>query len=77
MTTFVHKGEGGHNCLKFCPRGLHMSPKITTLNLFNLSKYKGILEEFYSLLKIKSKSPKVFENASIHFEGNVVVYKFY
>ena len=42
-----------------------------TLNLFNLSKYKGILEEFYSLLKIKLKSPKVFENAYIHFEDNL------
>ena len=51
--------------------------KVHTLDLFNLSKYNSILEEFYSLLKIKSKSPKVFENASIHFEGNVVVYKFY
>ena len=48
-----------------------------TLDLFNLSKYKGILEEFYSLLKIKSKSPKVFENASIRYEDNLVVYKFY
>ena len=49
----------------------------STLNLFNLSKYKGILEEFYSLLKIKLKSLKVFENANIHFEDNLVFYKFY
>ena len=53
---------------------LHLA---NTLDLFNSSKHKGILGEFYSLLKIKSISPKVFENASIHFEGNVVVYKFY
>ena len=50
---------------------------VYTHALFNLSKYKGIFEEFYSLLKIKSKPPKVFENASIHCEDNLVVYKFY
>ena len=48
-----------------------------TLDLFNLSKYNSILEEFYSLLKTKSKSLKVFENAFIHYEDNLVVYKFY
>ena len=48
-----------------------------TLDLFNLSKYNSIMEEFYSLLKINSKSPKVFENASIRYEDNLVVYKFY
>ena len=59
------------------PWGGEQGEKRRTLDHFNLSKCKGILKEFYSLLKIKSKSPKVFENASIHFEGNVVVYKFY
>ena len=49
----------------------------TYIILFNSSKYNSILEEFYSLLKINSKSPKVFENASIHYEDNLVFYKFY
>ena len=58
-------------------RGSKFFESIHTLDLFNLSKYKGIFEEFYSLLKTKSKPPKVFENASIHCEDNLVVYKFH